>query len=81
MKLMQAALILSAALVLPAAFAADAPAAGAQVSDACKADIQKLCPDVQPGEGRIKACVKEHKDQLSSECKADMAKHRRAAKG
>lgn len=36
----------------------------------CKADVQKLCPDVKPGQGRIRACMKEHKDQLSDACKS-----------
>ena len=36
----------------------------------CKADFQKLCGDVKPGEGRIQACLKEHKDDISQECRA-----------
>lgn len=49
----------------------------------CKADEAKLCADVKPGEGRIAACMKEHKDELSDACKKVMAKHhakRRARK-
>jgi gas vesicle protein len=37
---------------------------------ACKMDIQNLCKTVQPGEGRIMACLKQHQTELSTECKA-----------
>jgi hypothetical protein len=50
----------------------------------CKADMEKLCPDVHPGRGRISACMKEHKDQLSDGCKANlknMRAHRAGADG
>jgi hypothetical protein len=36
---------------------------------ACAEDAQKLCAGVQPGGGRIVACLKEHKDSLSDRCK------------
>ena len=36
---------------------------------ACADDAQKLCAGVQPGGGRIVACLKEHKDSLSDSCK------------
>ncbi|HEY1471109.1 MAG TPA: cysteine rich repeat-containing protein [Candidatus Acidoferrum sp.] len=36
---------------------------------ACADDAQKLCAGVQPGGGRIVACLKEHKDSLSDRCK------------
>ena len=35
---------------------------------ACAADINQLCPEVKRGEGRLKACVKEHFGQLSASC-------------
>ncbi len=34
----------------------------------CAADIQKLCKDVKPGEGRIAACLKENGKKLSKSC-------------
>jgi Cysteine rich repeat len=36
---------------------------------ACADDAQRLCAGVQPGAGRIVACLKEHKDSLSDRCK------------
>jgi hypothetical protein len=41
---------------------------------ACETDIQKLCPGVQPGGGRILACLKQHKDQVSDACKQAVVK-------
>jgi hypothetical protein len=36
---------------------------------ACADDAKKLCAGVQPGGGRIVACLKDHKDSLSDRCK------------
>jgi hypothetical protein len=36
---------------------------------ACKPDIARFCSQVQPGQGRIKACMKEHIQELSDPCK------------
>ncbi|MBZ5651990.1 MAG: cysteine rich repeat-containing protein [Acidobacteriia bacterium] len=49
-----------------------AQAASPQLSDAhtaCASDVQKLCPSVPPGGGRILACLKQHKDEVSDGCK------------
>src|ERR1700676_3313574 len=48
---------------------ADDAAALAALRAGCAADAQKLCAGVQPGGGRILACLKEHKDALSDQCK------------
>ena len=40
----------------------------------CKADLQKLCPGVEPGHGRILACLEGKTDQLSPACKDDVSK-------
>lgn len=34
----------------------------------CAGDIKKLCAGIQPGEGRIKACMKSHLTELSEDC-------------
>ena len=49
------------------ASAYDAVAAG---ENPCKADFERLCGNVKPGQGRIQACLKQHKDEISPECKA-----------
>jgi hypothetical protein len=76
-------LSLAALLAVPTAMAADAAASGvvASGSGACKADAERLCPGVQPGEGRIKACFKQHKDQLSSGCKQAISEQAKKHKG
>ena len=35
---------------------------------ACGADIKQMCAEVKPGDGRLKACVKEHFGQLTASC-------------
>ena len=47
---------------------------------ACVADIKKVCADVDPGEGRIAACVKEHLNELSAPCQNLLAATAAAAK-
>ena len=36
---------------------------------ACKPDIAQFCSQVPPGQGRIKACMKEHLPEPSEPCK------------
>ncbi len=38
----------------------------------CKADLEKFCKGVEPGEGRIAKCLKEHEAELSEECKTSI---------
>jgi len=72
-------------IVSVAAAAQEAPPTpGPAVRQACQADIQKLCTGVQPGGGRIRACIAQHRDELSPPCREALASaraHRRAAKG
>jgi hypothetical protein len=53
---------------MPYAHADDA-AAMAILRTGCTEDAQRLCAGVQPGGGRVLACLKEHKDALSDKCK------------
>ena len=34
--------------------------------EACRNDVKALCGSVQPGEGRIRNCMREHRTQLSN---------------
>lgn len=40
-----------------------------EAAKACKPDIARLCGNVEPGQGRIKACMKAHIRELSDPCK------------
>jgi len=46
----------------------------ADAQKACASDVKTLCPDVQPGGGRILACLKEHKESVSDPCKQAIMK-------
>ena len=46
---------------------------GGAMRQACSADLEKLCPGVQPGGGRIGQCLREHQDQVSEGCKSALA--------
>lgn len=52
------------------AFAAETPERGGPAGGACKQDVQSLCKDVKPGEGRIVACLKANREKVSGGCKA-----------
>jgi len=65
---------LTAVMVICAAASAQSAPADDQnnlaaIRAACAEDAQKLCAGVQPGGGRIIACLKEHKDSLSDRCR------------
>jgi hypothetical protein len=47
-----------------------ASAQSGTVRQACKAELEQHCAGVQPGEGRLRACVKEHFAEFSEPCKA-----------
>jgi hypothetical protein len=49
---------------VPQAFAQQGP---------CADDAAKFCKDVQPGQGRIIKCMKEHENELSTGCKQHLA--------
>ena len=56
-----------AALLLPAAALAQTPDRAA-IRQACAADFQKNCPGIQPGGGRLAACMKEKRAAFSETC-------------
>jgi Cysteine rich repeat len=60
-----------AAAISLAAIASAGSSALAQQAEAmkyCKADVARLCPGVQMGGGRIIACLKAHKEEVSIGC-------------
>jgi hypothetical protein len=64
-------------VVIVAALLAAMGSALAEQQDAggaCRADAQRLCKGVEPGQGRLAQCMKEHEAQVSAECKAHMQK-------
>ena len=64
-------LIIAGLFVVSAAQADDKEKPGA-----CRADVQKLCKGVQPGGGRIVACLKQHESEVSPGCKEHIAEAR-----
>jgi hypothetical protein len=48
---------------------ADDAAAMAILQAGCTEDAQRLCAGVQPCGGRVIACLQQHKDALSAQCK------------
>jgi hypothetical protein len=61
-------LVAGTALLL-VAFGAIAQETKREVLLACENDIKRFCGNVQPGEGRIKACMEAHLHELSARCK------------
>jgi outer membrane protein OmpA-like peptidoglycan-associated protein len=56
-------------LIAPMASAQQPPAPSrAEITRACAGDVDRLCPGVPPGQGRLKVCMKEHVSQLSAPC-------------
>lgn len=45
----------------------------ARAEDPCAADLRQFCPDVEPGSGRISACLKENEPRLSAACRDQRA--------
>ena len=64
MKGIRSGLVIWTALLLSGSVAL------AQQSNPCGGDIKKLFADVQPGAGRITACMKTHLTELSEGCEA-----------
>ena len=56
-------------------------AAYKEVKEACHEDFEKFCGDVKPGKKRIMKCMKEHKEELSAGCKAEMEQMKAKHKG
>jgi Golgi apparatus protein 1 len=44
------------------------------LAEACRGDVESLCLDVEPGEGRVHQCLRMHRDELSPKCKQEEMK-------
>jgi hypothetical protein len=66
-------LVLAMAAAGPPAFAADPEPADVGVTGGpCRADADRLCKDVPAGGGGRARCLREHRDQVSPECRAQL---------
>jgi len=53
-----------------AASAASAKAVAKDVLEACKAEVQSLCPGMTVGDGKLGPCLKTNLPKLSASCKS-----------
>ena len=53
----------------------------AQGRGPCAEDAAKYCKDVQPGQGRMAQCLKEHENELSAACKEHIVQRKQRGRG
>lgn len=80
-KMTRTLLLISALLAAGNALADDPPPGKLDRLSDCRADVQKLCPNVQPGGGRIVACLKQNIDSVSDACKQRLQQMRQRRGG
>lgn len=49
-----------------------------EIATYCKADVERLCKTVPPGEGRLLACLQSHGQQISVGCAKALQKMKQA---
>jgi hypothetical protein len=64
--------LIAAMMAMPAG-AHDVDGLRAAVREACRADAETFCRGIQPGGGRIKACLRSNRDRLSQGCRSAIA--------
>ncbi len=66
----RASMVLWLALTSLTVLAAESPMEQemAAIRTYCKSDVERLCPGLEPGGGRIKACLKTHENEISVGC-------------
>ena len=64
----------SGLVILTALLLSGSAAVAQQAGKPCAADIKTLCAGIQPGEGRIKTCLKSHMAAVSDPCKDAMSR-------
>lgn len=60
--------MLTAALLLALSATAYAKEGGKDTFAVCRADVDRLCKNVQPGEGRQVQCIVSNRANLSGDC-------------
>jgi hypothetical protein len=55
-------------------FSATSGMAQSAAMKACAGDVKSLCAGTQPGDGRIRACIKSHFSDVSAPCQAFLVK-------
>jgi cysteine rich repeat protein len=68
MSLKSTLVIAAVAIISGFAFAESTP-----LHEACRSDVKALCVSVQPGGGRIRDCMRDHRAELSNTCKLAIA--------
>ena len=71
---------LAAIVIAAGAFCGDAALSADTAmapSDACAADMAKLCPGVEPHSDASRACMRQHHDDVSAACRSDMDARRK----
>jgi len=41
----------------------------------CRPDVERLCPDIRPGMGRVLVCLLDSAEQVSQDCRAALSSH------
>jgi len=75
--MMKTLMVVGAAVLLSASVAT---AQQRSQAGACASDIKSKCAEFKPGEGRIRACVKEHLTEFSKPCQDRLARVAATAK-
>ena len=65
-------LAMSLGLLLVLGAIHSARAAPADILQPCREDVQKYCPQVIPGQGRMAHCLKDHQADLSPACRTHL---------
>jgi hypothetical protein len=63
-----------AAMLAPTPGGAQGSSQPSEFAKACAVDIKLQCAGVRAGEGRIRACIREHMKDLSEPCRAVLVK-------
>ena len=63
----------SGLVILTALLLSGSVAVAQQAGKPCASDIKTMCAGIQPGEGRIKACIKSHMAEVSDPCRDAMS--------